>query len=628
LSGICGILRLDGGPVTAPEIRAMIGPLKRRGPDGANVWLGDGVALGHALLATTREAAAEQLPLAHENSQCVITADARIDNRDELAAELGLNLSERMIGDGELILLAYLKWGENCVKHFLGDFAFAIWDGRTRRLFCARDQVGMRQLIYCHLPGNLFLLATEPRAVIAHASAPREINEGRIIDYLENLGGFDLVETFYKGVFRLPPAHLLVVDQQRLSVRQYWFLQPENELKLGSDEAYSEAFLDVFQQAVRSRLRSSGPVGAMLSGGIDSGSVAAVAARQLAATHKGPLQTFSGVGPDPSSCIETRTIRAALTISGIEPELVSLASLDGYIEELAQLTRCIDEPTDGQMTLLRVVYLAANRSGIKVVLDGVGGDTVLSAGNHVARLLRRGWVTEAIREARGEQSFWGHQHPAHRAFALGAWRAFVPKGIRHVRQNAIAAIRDRIDHGAHISAGLFSNARERKRRWRQHLTPFDSTARDERALLIRHPYLTIGREAYDRVASALAIEPRDPFVDLRLVRFSLALPPEQLQSRGWPKLILRKATAGLLPEEVRWRPGKEHLGWSFTRALFASRCWSEKLDGHPRETISRFVALDQIESVQRKCGDSKAFVDWVNAVYLSLWFDSVNGGRI
>lgn len=164
MSGICGIVSLSGEPLRPESLGPAIARLRRRGPDGVDIWQSEEVALGHTLLATTPEALVEKLPLRHPETGCVITADARIDNRDELFTLLGLTQPGRIIGDGELILRAYLRWGEACPEHLLGDFAFAIWDPRCRALFCARDHTGMRQLIYTHREHGVFAFATEPRA--------------------------------------------------------------------------------------------------------------------------------------------------------------------------------------------------------------------------------------------------------------------------------------------------------------------------------------------------------------------------------------------------------------------------------------------------------------------------------
>ena len=302
MSGICGILKLDGAFPASTDLTAMTSLLERRGPEGTWHFTSGPVALGHTLLATTPEALVEQLPLTDPATGCTITADLRLDNRDELIAALGLQDETRILGDGELVLRAYLHWGEDCLRHLLGDFAFAIWDPRHQKLFCARDHLGMKQLVYCHVADKVFAFASEPRAVLAVDDVPRRINEGRIADFLEDyLEGVDHSSTFFEGVFRLPPAHCLSVDADGLRQRRYWELRAGPELRLESDQAYADGLLQVLTQAVASRLRCVGPVGSMLSGGMDSGSVSAIASRLLAQQGRGPLHTFSCAGPDPAS---------------------------------------------------------------------------------------------------------------------------------------------------------------------------------------------------------------------------------------------------------------------------------------------------------------------------------------
>ncbi|MEP6200022.1 MAG: asparagine synthetase B, partial [Marinomonas sp.] len=144
----------------------MLAELSRRGPDGEGVACDGPAGLGHRLLATTPEAAVERMPFCHSQSGSQITGHIRLDNREELLVRFGLNNVGRVVGDGELALLAWLQWGEDCAVRLLGDFAFAIWDPRNHRVFAARDQMGMRQLIYAHRPGQLFACASSARAVV------------------------------------------------------------------------------------------------------------------------------------------------------------------------------------------------------------------------------------------------------------------------------------------------------------------------------------------------------------------------------------------------------------------------------------------------------------------------------
>ena len=166
MSGIIGIHYLDGRPVDRENLTKMVDILAHRGPDGADIWVDGCVGLGHRMLWTTPESLIEKLPLENQRGDLVITADARIDNRDELIAALQINNrpSDKVV-DSELILAAYEKWGEDCPEHLLGDFAFAIWDERRELLFCARDHFGVKPFYY-YFANNTFAFGSEIKALL------------------------------------------------------------------------------------------------------------------------------------------------------------------------------------------------------------------------------------------------------------------------------------------------------------------------------------------------------------------------------------------------------------------------------------------------------------------------------
>jgi asparagine synthase (glutamine-hydrolysing) len=627
LSGIFGLFNQDGAPVEAGELRKMASLLTRRGPDRTGTWHSGLVGMGHTLLATTPEAVLERLPLEHAESGCVITGDVRLDNRAELLPQLGLDDRASVTGDAEIVLTAYLSWGEACVERFLGDFAFAIWDPRHHKLFCARDQMGMRCLYYHHSSGRFFAFATEPGAILVLPQTPYRINEERIADYLvQELEGIDKTSTFFEAVFRLPPAHTMTVTREGLRRTRYWRLEPEPELRLRSNEAYAEAFLEVFEKAVRCRLRTVGPPGAMLSGGIDSGTVVAVARKLLAADDRGPLHTFSAVSPEGAAEPETRAIRATLMMGGLEPHVVNYGHLDDLLADLLRLMRDGDEPFDGNMTIIRAVYLVARRAGLRMLLDGAGGDTLLSEGRWFARLLRAGHWRVAYREAAGLNRFFAGACPPSRTLLRGARAAFVPDAVlRRLRPVQRQLLVGRTIRGSLISQEFARRVSlsDRLRTLRSHDIGLLPEAGAERVHAIEHPYLTVGRERYDRVAAAVAMEPRDPFLDRRVAAFCVRLPGKQILDNGWPKAILRRATAGSLPNEVRWRRGKEHLGWAFTRALLDKH--TELMQREVDASLGRLngyidrIRMDSIRQALFGDGGPAQLQDAYEALYLDEW---------
>lgn len=623
MSGICGVLTPDGRAVETREIAALIEPLQQRGPDGSAVEVDGSVGLGHTALITTPEAAAETLPLRHSETGCIITADARLDYRDELIERLGI--SQRAIGDGELILRSYLQWGRACLDHIQGDFAFAIWDPREKALFCARDRIGMRSLIWHHKPGSLFAFATEAQTLTRHPLVPVNIDEGRVGDFFEDLEAHDLTSTFFTDVQKLPPAHAMMVSANGIEQWQYWRAEPQEPLRLADDREYAEAFLEVFSKAVASRLRSNGPVGSMLSGGMDSSSVTAVAAMLLSEAGEAPLKTFSAISDDPQ-CAESNAIRAALQITRIDPSFATLEDMDEVRAEIDSLTRHAGEPFDIHMALPRAVYLAGRQAGVKVMLDGVGGDTTLGSEPMVAWYLHKGQLLSAWREAKGEKHFWGEDSDTWSEQARNVVRAMAPKGwlarrqARHAKHKLYQAAKHSPLNAAF--AARIDMAQRRRDNASRLAIPRDYQSR--RLQRVFHPYVTVARERYDRTAAALAIEPRDPFLDLRVIEFCLSLPEEQLQKNGWPKVILRRATRGVLPEKVRWRTGKPHLGSKFTKAALGQTAMEFEIEWNHH--LARVLGKKRLHELRTKHHSGEDWEQRVEAAYFSYWLSQVSGG--
>jgi asparagine synthase (glutamine-hydrolysing) len=294
MSGIAGIVRFDGGGVCPDEIEAMLASMRRRGPDAKRGWASEGAALGHVLLTTTNEAACEVQPWVDRESGCVVVSDSRLDNRPELLRALGRSATNPDgVGDGELLLAAWQKWREGCAERLLGDFAFAIWDSLHRTLFCARDVMGVRPFYYSYSAARRFVLASEPGAVLRQPISA-DLNEGRIADAIvSELEGIDKTSTFFQSVTRLPPATYAILRDGQLHIREYWHpLRREPATLSQNDDAWIDELRATLQESVRCRLRSVGRVGSMLSGGLDSAAVVALADELLRVTKGEHLLTF------------------------------------------------------------------------------------------------------------------------------------------------------------------------------------------------------------------------------------------------------------------------------------------------------------------------------------------------
>jgi len=339
----------------------------------------------------------ERQPLVSASADLVLTADARLDNRDELCSLLPAPCG---FTDAELILAAYERWAERCPEHLLGDFAFAIWDARRQIVFCARDHFGVKPFYYHHRPGRLFALASEIKGLLALPDVPRRLNETRVADYLVPLLE-DKVITFYEDIVRLPPAHRMMVTREAVRIERYWALDPEREIHLKSDAEYAAAFREIFTEAVRCRLRSAFPVGSMLSGGLDSSSIVCVARKLLAEEGRGPLHTFSAVFDEVPEADERPYINAVVARNRVAPHIVRGDQLSP-LDDLDRMLAMQDEPFYAPNLFLHWgLYQAACAAAVRVILDGLDGDTTVSHGigylrelagsGHWLRLAREVW---------------------------------------------------------------------------------------------------------------------------------------------------------------------------------------------------------------------------------------------
>ena len=610
MSGIVGILNWDGALVDGDTLQRMIAALIHRGPDRQATWIDDSIGLGHTLLRTTRESDHEQLP-DHVNQTLWITADARIDNRDDLAHLLASQGCHDLNGvpDSALILRAYAVWGERCLDYLIGDFAFAIWDAPRQRLFCARDHFGVRPFVY-YQSKQQFAFASEAKAILAAIPAARQINEGRIADYLMgDLEGVDRTSTFYQNISRLPPASYLLVGPEKTTLQTYWSLEEPEEILYDSDQEYADAFLEIFSEAVICRLRSPDRVGSMLSGGMDSSSIVGVAWQWMNQQGQGPMPTFSAISDDPQD-VETHFIRVMQALDGIDPIAIKPSELESIRPDLEQLLSHTDDLFDHKILVPQIAYALAKQRGVKAVLTGVDGDLVASVHmDFMAYLLRDGKWQTAWNEAVGFSEFYKrfNKTPWYFLFRFGR-SAFIPGVVHRVRQwrwqqhGLQAAI-----HQSIINPDLAQRANLGERYMLRESWEPRALPRTLRQLQIRstiRPQFATALERYDRVAALYSIEVRHPFMDKRLVEFCLALPREQKIKNGWTKIVLRRAMAGILPDEIIWRLGWEHVGPEFTEAWLGlqaghknklqARSQNDVEDDSCRLALKSYVSYDKL----------------------------------
>jgi asparagine synthase (glutamine-hydrolysing) len=275
MSGIAGIVNLDGAPIDRDLLTRMTKFMSFRGPDGVEVWAEGEVGFGNALLRTASEA----------ESMCLFAGDLRITGDVRVDGFGNTDLT-----DEERILRAYEEWGERCVDHLIGDFAFAIWDKRKRRLFCARDHFGVKPFFYARA-GNSFIFSNTLNVLRLDPRVSDELNETAIADYLESGLNQDLSTTAFRAIQRLPGGHTLSLTNGAVKIRRYWTPSVKNEIRFRNSEDYVERFNELLSTAVKDRLRTD-RVSISMSGGLDSASLAVVARDLL---QPGNVQAFTTV---------------------------------------------------------------------------------------------------------------------------------------------------------------------------------------------------------------------------------------------------------------------------------------------------------------------------------------------
>jgi asparagine synthase (glutamine-hydrolysing) len=647
MSGILGIYYLDGSPVAPVKLERMAAVLAHRGPDGSDIWNQGAVGLGHAMLRTTPESRHEHLPLADRSGDFVITADARLDNRAELIAALGTAVSKEST-DSQLILAAYLQWGEACPERLLGDFVFAIWDNRRQSLFCARDHFGVRPFYYYLSPQRIFIFASEVKSLFSLPEVPRTLNEERVGDHLADVFA-DEESTFYSGVLRLRPAHRMTISRAALTTQCYWTLDPSRELRLRSNEEYAERFRDLFTEAVRSRLRSISPIGSMLSGGLDSSSITCVA-RRLLTVDSPRLLTFSTIFDRLPRCDEREYINAVLALDRLDPHFIP-GDQSGPFQDLERIHWHEDQAFYApNFAMIWKIYGAVSEQGVRVLLDGHDGDSVVSHGyKYLDELAIAGRWLSLVREVKGLARHYGDS-PTNLLKAYGWHYGIDPllarhRSLRMVRR--IAKVIRRRTHGQQETKAKANwesllnrefadriNMIERHRAWRKTQSNSTRNERDGHYKILRQPMQAFALEVHDSAAAAFSIEKRYPFWDKRVVEFCLSLPAEQKLHHGWTRVVMRRAMEDILPKKVQWRGGKMDFTPSIAHGLrhFERELMEEIIVRNP-DVIERYVNVGKLrETYRRFIADESStnFTDVFNlwkCVSLAVWLQQVCGER-
>ena len=627
MSAITGLIALDRHPVAASDLERMVETMSHRGPDGRHVWVEGDAGLGHCMLHTTPESLTERLPL--RLGDLAITADARLDNRAELMRALGTDGRAESVSDSELILEAYLRWGENCPGHLLGDFAFAIWNTARRELFCARDHFGVRPFYYYHQAGRRFVFGTEIKSILALADVPRHLDEAKIADYM--LASFeDKARTFYLDINRLPPASTLAIGSGGVRIRQYWALEPEREIRLKSDDEYAEAYRGHFVEAVSCRLRSAFPIGSMLSGGLDSSSIACVANELLSSSDRDALHTFSIVFDKVKKSDERPFIESVVEGRRFTSHLIDGDSVTPF-DDLDSVLWYQDEPFCApNLSLSRSGWKAARGAGVRILLDGVFGDNVVSHGIEHLRWLASRWrllsLSRELRALNGKAERAGMRWNSVGWFVVNfGLKPYLPQAGLNAWRN----LRGQSTDAVVAQCAIFEAGYRDRNRLKQRLRGSSERHRVPKvSRQVHHESLVSGLietalEVHAHGCGEFLLETRFPFLDKRLVEFCLAIPGEQKVNQGYTRAVVRRALSAYLPDAVRLRSGKGNLGWSFKGGLTSRSELIERTFEQSAPFLGRYFDAARVRDLRDRCRKGTLrdsdLLDLFPAVVLSAW---------
>ena len=555
MSAIGGIVAPSGRGIDPAQLDAMAAVAPGFTGGNASHWGEGDAGLLRVALATTPEALAEQQPYRDEPSGAVIAFDGRCDNREEIRARIGPDAPPRDAPDCVIVLAAWLAMGPGLLDILAGDYALAVWEPRERRLSCARSPVGWRPLLWTELGGR-FAFASEPAMLVRGLGLSPAINEGLIAEHLSSRFVSE-TETFWQGIYRLPPGHLLTVDAGGMRTRR-WLDGPFEDHARLSERDHVERFNHLFDQALVATMRSAGPVVAQLSGGLDSSSIVCrshemVESGAIAAMPATVSARYPGEACDEGAWIEAVEAKCGITAHQVFDRPYDWQAAGEWSARTLHLPL---RPNTLATTVASCDWL--NETGAHVMLTGEGGDDWLNGSfAHFPDLLRQGRWPTLLREGLSEPS--GHSFAGRLRWTMSS--AVGPLvSARRQRRLLRPHLHFELDIPNWISPG-WAQRIGLIDRWRSAPPPpmLGGMAQAQRygvySLARRH----VNVDNVLAFAASRSVELRHPMHDFRLTRFLMGAAGGVLMRNGARKHLLREAMRGTLPELVRERRTKANM---------------------------------------------------------------------
>lgn len=571
-------------------LKEMTDCLKHRGPDQSGNYVDGNISLGHRRLSIIDLSEKGRQPMSNEDGTVWITFNGEIYNYPEIKQKLGSHRFNSKT-DTEVIIHAYEEFGEDCLNLLNGDFAFAIYDNNKKKVFMARDRLGVNPLYY-YAEGNKLIFASEAKAILKHPDIKKEVNTQALSDYL-TLRYTPGENSIIKGIKRLPAAHCATYDlkQHKLAIRQYWDIKTE-KINITENEA-AERFRRLFYDSVKIRLMSDVPLGAYLSGGIDSSSIVAMMAEIM---PKEEIKTFSvgfGYGE------ETDELKYAQLISEkFSTEHTQFTIEAGKTSEFQKIAWHMDEPISDP-AIIPVYFLSQSaKKKATVALTGDGGDEII-AGYEQHKFLKIYETTKKLGPIRKliPTAIKAAPYPIlNKAFKYS--KALGQKG----KERAISMLTQENEMDAYMDIISVFTEKEKKQLLKEEtlkgttetkntLIPYFPKKADTLTGTLIAEIKTTLPEDYlmkaNKMGLAHAVEQRVPFLDHRLVEYSFTL-PNSLKLHGFnEKYLLKKAMAKKLPKEILNRKKQRFYvpidTWikNELKPMFENIFSKENMAGHP-----------------------------------------------
>jgi asparagine synthase (glutamine-hydrolysing) len=561
MSAIFGIIHTQGAEADRACLEAMHQALQHRGPDGSGIYQCGAVGLGHLLLSVTPESQYEQSPC--HIAGLVISAQARLDERSVLMDRLRIPTELReQTTDPVLIGLSYRHWGERCVEYLLGDFAFAIWDEKEQKLFCAKDHLGIRPLLYTYQQG-VFVFATELRAIVKCPLVRTQIDHAHILDLVVNL--YDEPEkTGWTHIKLLRGGHTLVLQNQELRIRRYWAPQPQSSLWYKDPTEYGLHLRQILEQSIADRLRTNYPTGLTLSGGLDSSSIACIAAAQLHKQGRFLYTASSVLSPNWPYPDEDEKVYIQSVLDQ-EPNIQPSFVYSGEHHFLKGLSQKFDQ----HLTLVdfwhyvdTALYQHLQNKGVRRELSGHWGDLTVSLYDIYPlvylwkeRQFVRFWrLFQQIKQNRGTKTTTllksDFLQPLLPFKAWNLWQRF--------RQRPYPWSIDELP--LELSAVERHTLLQRIEHYQQNLWHITSNSLFDNIVNEKFEFNAI---ELDCSAAHAQLETTYPFLDKRIIDFLFQLPVEAFFENGLPRGLIRCATKVCLPPLINQRKTKGYYSPGF-----------------------------------------------------------------